>query len=145
MLTGEPVPVFKSPTVSSSVTSGTINVGPSPIYILTITSPSSSTLTSLLQLLQSSISSKPQLQQTVDKVSYYFVPTILLIALITFLVWGILGWTESYPKDWLPEGYSPTVFALMFAVSVLVIACPCALGLSTPIAVMVNFNFLRLK
>lgn len=67
-----------------------------------------------------------------------FVPVVIVISLLTLLCWFIAGNANAFPADWLPEGHSPFLFALLFAIAVLVIACPCALGLATPTAVMVG-------
>ncbi|PQQ18889.1 hypothetical protein Pyn_18600 [Prunus yedoensis var. nudiflora] len=70
-------------------------------------------------------------------VASIFVPTVVAMALLTLLGWYIAGAFGAYPEKWLPENGNHFVFALMFSISVVVIACPCALGLATPTAVMV--------
>ncbi|KAA3460995.1 copper-transporting ATPase RAN1 [Gossypium australe] len=70
-------------------------------------------------------------------VASIFVPTVVTLSLITLLGWYVGGAAGAYPEQWLPENGNYFVFALMFSISVVVIACPCALGLATPTAVMV--------
>ncbi|GAU39102.1 hypothetical protein TSUD_320770 [Trifolium subterraneum] len=81
--------------------------------------------------------SKAPIQKFADYVASIFVPTVISLALLTFLSWYIAGSIGAYPEEWLPENGTHFVFALMFSISVVVIACPCALGLATPTAVMV--------
>jgi P-type Cu+ transporter len=78
------------------------------------------------------------LQGFADRVSAVFVPIILATAALTTLCWYCAGCFESFPKDWIPEGHSLFLFALLFGIAVLCVACPCALGLATPTAVMVG-------
>jgi Cu+-exporting ATPase len=66
-----------------------------------------------------------------------FVPAVLVIALVTLIVWLAVAYTVM-PEDWLPDGTGPFMFSLLFFISTIVIACPCALGLATPTAVMVG-------
>ncbi|KAJ1393106.1 P-type ATPase [Sesbania bispinosa] len=81
--------------------------------------------------------SKAPIQKFADYVASIFVPTVVSLALLTLLGWYIAGSIGAYPEEWLPEHGNHFVFALMFSISVVVIACPCALGLATPTAVMV--------
>lgn len=67
-----------------------------------------------------------------------FVPLCILAALVTWAAWFGAGLAGSYPADWVPAGSSPFLFALLFGIAVVVIACPCALGLATPTALMVG-------
>ncbi len=78
------------------------------------------------------------IQEFADKVSSIFVPVVIVISFSTFIVWFFLAaFTDVIPESWM-KGQSPTTFAVMFALPTLVIACPCALGLATPTAVMVG-------
>jgi Cu+-exporting ATPase len=81
--------------------------------------------------------SKAPIQKFADYVASIFVPTIVALSLLTLLCWYTAGALGAYPDEWLPKNGNHFVFALMFSISVVVIACPCALGLATPTAVMV--------
>ncbi len=122
IFTGESIPVDKS--VDDTVTSATINQG----GMLTIEATrvgSETALARLVQLVQQTQQSKAPIQRTADAVASVFVPIVLCIAAITFLVWLFF----------VGEGFTPAMLRL---VAVLVIACPCALGLATPTAIMVS-------
>ena len=79
--------------------------------------------------------SKAPIQAVADKLASRFTPAVAFVAALAFVIWLILGATGGYPEEWLPPGHTPFLFALMFGISVLVVACPCALGLATPTAV----------
>ncbi|KAG5562405.1 hypothetical protein RHGRI_005216 [Rhododendron griersonianum] len=81
--------------------------------------------------------SKAPIQKFADFVASIFVPTVVAMSLVTLLGWYFGGVMGAYPEDWLPNTGNYFVFALMFSISVVVIACPCALGLATPTAIMV--------
>ena len=81
---------------------------------------------------------KAPVQAFADRVSGLFAPFVLFASLLTFVSWQVAAWTGFVPTAWLPAGQSPTVFSMLFGISVVVIACPCALGLATPTAVMVG-------
>ena len=119
MLTGEPMPVHKRP--GDSVTGGSLN-GEGAIVIRVRAVGAMSVLNRIIALVQDAQATKAPVQRLVDKVAAVFVPVVLLIALITLVVWLWLG--------------APPEEALIHAVAVLVIACPCALGLATPAAIM---------
>lgn len=121
MLTGESFPVTK--TLNSTVTGGTIN-GEGLLIVKTTAIQADSMLSKIIAMVESAQAKKAPIQRIVDRISAIFVPVILLIALITLLVWGFIS------HDWQQ--------ALLHAVAVLVIACPCALGLATPTAIMVG-------
>ncbi|GAA5811168.1 hypothetical protein MFLAVUS_004598 [Mucor flavus] len=136
MITGESVPVNKSE--GDSVITATINLS-APIYIRAIRVGSDTTLSRIIQLVQDAQASpKAPIEQVADNISAVFVPVVILLALITFIIWLVLGIKDMYPHDWIPMGQTKTVFAIMTAVTVLVIACPCGLGLASPTAVMVG-------
>ena len=122
MITGESIPVEKN--TGSEVIGGTINKHGSFQFKATKIGENT-TLSSIIKLIEDAQGSKAPIQRFADTVSLYFVPVIILIAAITFLVWYFL----------LNQTIS---FAVLLAVSVLVIACPCALGLATPTAIMVG-------
>ncbi len=123
MLTGEPLPVMRS--AGERVATGTVNTTGS--FTVQVTRTGKDTLLSqIVRLVQTAQSSKAPIQQLADRIAAIFVPTVLAIATITALIW----WT------WGPE---PALnHALLRFVSVLIIACPCALGLATPTAIVVG-------
>jgi Cu+-exporting ATPase len=119
MLTGEPLPVAK--VVGASLTGGAIN-GEGLVRMQVTAVGSETVLSRIIRLVEDAQAAKAPIQRLVDRVAEIFVPAVLVIALLTSLVWL-----------WLGAGYE---HALIHAVSVLVIACPCALGLATPAAIM---------
>lgn len=121
MITGESLPIEKE--VSSLVIGGTNNLQGTFIYTVTRT-VEDSTLAKIIELVEEASSSKAPMTRTIDKVVKYFVPTVIVIALITFVGWLIMGEDLN--------------FAITSAIAVLVISCPCALGLATPVAIMVS-------
>lgn len=123
MITGEPIPIDKN--VDDKVSSGTINGTKS--FVMKAEKVGSETLLSkIIQMVNSASRSKAPIQKLADKISKYFVPIVLIISIITFIVWAIFGPEPAY------------VFAFVNAIAVLIIACPCALGLATPMSVMVG-------
>lgn len=125
MLSGEPIPVEKAP--GDKVLAGTINQ--KGAFAMKATGVGNATvLSQIVQMVQAAQGSKAPVQRIVDKISGIFVPVVVTISLITFACWMIAG-GESYFS-----------YALLSAVSVLVIACPCALGLATPTALMVGMG-----
>ena len=123
MITGEPVPVEK--TAGSTVVGGTVNQ--QGALTLRATAVGAQTmLAQIIRLVEQAQGSKLPIQAVVDRVTLWFVPAVMLAALLTFLVW-------------LMFGPSPALtFALVNAVAVLIIACPCAMGLATPTSIMVG-------
>ena len=119
MLTGEPLPVSKD--VGSKLTGGSIN-GEGRVVMQVRAVGSETVLASIIRLVEDAQAGKAPIQRLVDQVSAVFVPVVLLIALITVVAW----WLTGHPFE----------LALIHAVAVLVIACPCALGLATPTAIM---------
>lgn len=121
MITGEPVPVEKTP--GDAVTGGTLNRNGT--LVITAERVGSETMLSrIVEMVAKAQRSRAPIQGLADRVSYYFVPTVVLVAILAFVVWGVFG----------PE--PSMVFAIVSAVSVLIIACPCALGLATPMSIM---------
>lgn len=119
MLTGEPLPVEKAP--GNRVIGGTLN-GMGSLVIKAQRVGAETLLAQIVQMVAQAQRSRAPVQRLADKVSGYFVPAVLLVAAATFVVWGLLGsWSH----------------ALVNAVAVLIIACPCALGLATPMSIMV--------
>ena len=122
MITGEPIPVVKS--VGDIVIGATINQTGSFRYTATKVG-ADTMLAQIIRLVREAQGSKAPIQRLADKVSSYFVPVVIAIAIWTFAAWWVFG-----PP---PAG----VFALVAAVAVLIIACPCALGLATPLSITV--------
>lgn len=123
MITGEPIPVNKSQ--EDKVSSGTINGNQT--FLMKAEKVGSDTLLSqIIHMVNDASRSRAPIQNLADKVSGYFVPVVVLISIITFIVWSIWGPEPAY------------VYALVNAIAVLIIACPCALGLATPMSVMVG-------
>ncbi|APU70184.1 MULTISPECIES: heavy metal translocating P-type ATPase [Christiangramia] len=123
MITGEPIPVNK--TVSDKVSSGTINGNQS--FLMKAEKVGSDTLLSqIIKMVNDASRSRAPIQKLADIVSGYFVPIVVIISIITFGVWSIWGPEPAY------------VYALVNAIAVLIIACPCALGLATPMSIMVG-------
>lgn len=125
MISGEPLPVGKK--AGDKVLAGTINQRGA--FILEAEQVGAGTvLARIVQMVQQAQGSKAPVQRIVDRVSAVFVPTVIGISILTFIVWMVAG------------GGSSLTYALLSAVSVLVIACPCALGLATPTALMVGIG-----
>lgn len=123
MITGEPIPVNKSQ--EDKVNSGTINGNQT--FLMKAEKVGSDTLLSqIIHMVNDASRSRAPIQNLADKVSGYFVPVVVLISIITFIVWSIWGPEPVY------------VYAFVNAIAVLIIACPCALGLATPMSVMVG-------
>ncbi|XVE48458.1 hypothetical protein DITRI_Ditri01bG0003800 [Diplodiscus trichospermus] len=134
MVTGESAPVLKE--VDSPVIGGTINLH-GALHIKATKVGSEAVLSQIISLVETAQMSKAPIQKFADFVASIFVPTVVTLALFTLLGWYVGGVVGAYPDQWLPENGNHFVFALMFSISVVVIACPCALGLATPTAVMV--------
>ncbi|XP_073142059.1 copper-transporting ATPase HMA4-like [Henckelia pumila] len=134
MITGEAVPVAKKP--GDKVIGGTVNEN--GCVIIKVTHVGSDTaLSQIVQLVEAAQLAKAPVQKLADQISKFFVPTVVLAAFVTWLGWFIPGEVGIYPRIWIPTAMDAFEFALQFGISVLVVACPCALGLATPTAVMV--------
>ena len=123
MITGEPIPVDK--TVDDKVSSGTIN-GTKSFVMIAEKVGSETLLSQIIHMVNNASRSKAPIQKLADKIAKYFVPIVLFVSLLTFIVWAVFGPEPAY------------VFAFVNAIAVLIIACPCALGLATPMSVMVG-------
>jgi Cu+-exporting ATPase len=123
MITGEPMPVGKGP--GDKVIGVTLNQTGS-ILMRAEKIGSETLLAQIIQMVAEAQRTRAPIQKLADTVSGYFVPAVIAIALITFVIWSIIG-----PAP-------PMAYALVNAVSVLIIACPCALGLATPMSIMVG-------
>ena len=125
MITGEPIPVDKK--IDDKVTSGTINTTRS--FVMEAEKVGSETLLSqIIKMVNDASRSKAPIQKLADRISKYFVPIVVAISVITFITWAMFGPDPKY------------AYALVNAIAVLIIACPCALGLATPMSVMVGIG-----
>jgi Cu2+-exporting ATPase len=123
MITGEPIPVDKNE--NDKVSSGTINGTKS--FIMKAEKVGSETLLSqIIKMVNDASRSKAPIQKLADRISKYFVPIVIIVSVATFIIWALYGPEPAY------------VFAFVNAIAVLIIACPCALGLATPMSVMVG-------
>jgi len=144
MLTGEPMPVLKLP--GDAVTAGTLNQS-GVIALKATRTASQTTLAQIVALVEQAQIRKAPIQQLADTVAGYFTYGVLAIALLTFLFWYFAG-TKIWPHVLLPmthtgshmmvQATSGFILSLKLAIAVLVIACPCALGLATPTAILVG-------
>jgi Cu2+-exporting ATPase len=123
MITGEPIPVDKKE--DDKVSAGTIN-GTKSFLMIAEKVGSETLLSQIVQMVSDASRSRAPIQNLVDKVAKYFVPIVVLISVITFFIWWQFG---PEPK---------LVYGFVNAIAVLIIACPCALGLATPMSVMVG-------
>ncbi|MFK7823957.1 MAG: copper-translocating P-type ATPase [Oligoflexales bacterium] len=122
MLTGEPVPVAKS--TGDQVVGATIN-GKGTLVVEAEKVGADTLLSRIVQMVAEAGRSKAPIQKTADVVASYFVPLVILTSILTFIIWSIFAPEPRF------------VYALVNAVAVLIIACPCALGLATPMSIMV--------
>ena len=122
MLTGEPIPISKS--VGDKVVGATIN-GKGSIIVEAKKVGSETLLSRIIQMVAEAGRSKAPIQKTADLVASYFVPLVIVVAILTFFLWALMGPDPRFS------------YALVNAVAVLIIACPCALGLATPMSIMV--------
>ncbi len=125
MLTGESIPIEKK--TGDKVYSGTMNQKGS-FTMCTRQTGENTVLAHIIQLVQEAEGSKAPVQKLVDRIAAIFVPTVMLLSLLTFIVWMIFGGEGGFSHG------------LLSAISVLIIACPCALGLATPTAIMVGIG-----
>jgi P-type Cu+ transporter len=123
LMTGEPIPVEKSG--GAKVIGGTVN-GTGTFVMRAERVGSETLLSQIVRMVSEAQRSRAPVQKLADRVSGYFVPAVILVAILTFIVWAAYG---SEPR---------MAHALLNAVAVLIIACPCALGLATPMAIMVG-------
>ncbi len=137
-LTGESIPVFKKK--GDTLYSGTINNDALIRYEVT-KSYKDSTLNSIVTLLEDSLSSKPQIEHKANELSKGFTITILTLSFLTFMVWYFFGIDLGFDY----EGANHFEKSFIVAISVIVIACPCALALATPIASLIGISELAKK
>jgi len=122
MISGESIPITKK--INDSVTGGTIN-STGVLKIKAVKVGKDTTLAQIIEVVRDATSSKVPIQKLVNKVSSYFVPVVILVAIVSGLLWFFVGQVIA-------------TYALLVFVSVLIIACPCALGIATPAALMVS-------
>ncbi|XP_010533660.1 PREDICTED: probable copper-transporting ATPase HMA5 [Tarenaya hassleriana] len=135
MITGEARPVAKRK--GDAVIGGTVNEN-GVLHVKVTKVGSESALAQIVRLVESAQLAKAPVQKFADRISKYFVPLVILLSMSTWLVWFLAGKLHWYPKSWIPSSMDSFELALQFGISVMVIACPCALGLATPTAVMVG-------
>ncbi|KFF05079.1 heavy metal translocating P-type ATPase [Flavobacterium reichenbachii] len=123
MITGEPIPADKK--TGDSVISGTIN-GTKSFVMIAEKVGSETMLSQIIQMVNDAGRSRAPIQKLADRAAKYFVPTVVFISIATFFIWAKFGPEPSY------------IYGLINAIAVLIIACPCALGLATPMSVMVG-------
>src|SRR5690348_11537810 len=123
MMSGEPIPVEKEP--GAKVTGGTVN-GTGAFTFRAERVGADTMLAQIVRMVSEAQRTRAPIQKLADRVSGWFVPAVILIAVVTFAIWAIFG-----PEPKLAH-------ALVNAVAVLIIACPCALGLATPMSIMVG-------
>jgi Cu+-exporting ATPase len=123
MISGEPMPVAKK--AGDSVTGGTVNKTGAFLFIASRVGENT-TLAQIIKLVQDAQASKAPIQRMADYIAGYFVPVVIFIAVMTYIIWLIFG---PFPQ---------LTYALMAFITVLIIACPCALGLATPTSIMVG-------
>lgn len=123
MITGEPVPVTKQ--MNDKVSAGTIN-GQQTFVMKAEKVGSDTLLSQIIEMVNKASRSRAPIQKLADTISAWFVPAVVIISVITFIVWAIIGPEPAY------------AYALVNSIAVLIIACPCALGLATPMSVMVG-------
>jgi len=133
MVTGEAMPVLKGP--GDAVIGGTVNVGNGALVVRATAVGSTTMLASIIKLVEDAQTNKAPIQAYADAISAKFVPGVLVVALAATVFWGALAASGAIPRAWYRDD-GVGLFALLFGICVLVIACPCALGLATPTAVM---------
>ncbi|KAL9231033.1 hypothetical protein vseg_006304 [Gypsophila vaccaria] len=135
MITGESRPVPKRK--GDVVIGGTLNQN-GVLHVKATRVGSESALSQIVRLVESAQMAKAPVQKLADRISKFFVPLVIFLSVFTWFAWFLAGKYKSYPKSWIPSSMDSFELALQFGISVMVIACPCALGLATPTAVMVG-------
>ncbi|KAL7280550.1 hypothetical protein ACG7TL_005482 [Trametes sanguinea] len=137
-VTGEPIPVLKQP--GDSVIGGTVN-GLGTFDMVVTRAGKDTALAQIVKLVEEAQTSKAPIQAFADRVAGYFVPAVISLSLLTFAAWLIISHVVSeaaLPALFHMHGASKLAVCLQLCISVVVVACPCALGLSTPTAIMVG-------
>lgn len=134
LVTGESVP--RVVCSGDAVTGGSLNLTHTTTVEATRVGEDT-TLSHILRIVQDAQSAKPAIQRVADAIAGVFVPCVVGFAMAVLVVWTVLGVMDAYPESWR-SGESPFVFAFSYFVATVVVACPCALGLAAPTAVMVG-------
>ncbi|KAJ6166911.1 p-type copper atpase [Penicillium chermesinum] len=129
MLTGESRPVEKYP--ESVVIAGSIN-GPGVMTVRLNRLPSDNTINAIAAMVDEAKLSKPKLQDLADRVASYFVPVVVALTIITFVIWVAVGMTLRGH-----DGSEATIQAITYAITVLIVSCPCAIGLAVPMVIVI--------
>ncbi|KDN44718.1 putative CCC2-P-type ATPase [Tilletiaria anomala UBC 951] len=138
MVTGESMPVSKAP--GSMAIGGTVN-GVGTLDVKVLRAGKETSLAQIVKLVEEAQTSKAPIQAFADRVAGVFVPTVIALGLLTFVVWMVIAHVLAprlLPAPFQEHGSSKLMVCLKLCISVIVVACPCALGLSTPTAVMVG-------
>jgi Cu+-exporting ATPase len=137
-ITGEPIPALKQP--GDAVIGGTVN-GLGTFDMIVTRAGKDTALSQIVRLVEEAQTSKAPIQAFADRVAGYFVPAVISLAVLTFVGWMIIANVlseEALPAMFHRHGASSLAVCLQICISVIVVACPCALGLSTPTAIMVG-------
>ncbi|KAF3044721.1 hypothetical protein E8E12_009749 [Didymella heteroderae] len=129
MLTGESTPVVKQ--VGSSVIAGSIN-GSGTLTIRLTHLPENNTITTIASMVDEAKLSKPRIQDIADKVASYFVPVVVGLTIVTFVIWTAIGLTVRQES-----GSEAAIEAITYAITVLIVSCPCAIGLAVPMVIVI--------
>ncbi|XP_060207085.1 probable copper-transporting ATPase HMA5 isoform X2 [Lycium barbarum] len=135
MITGESCSATKK--TGDVVIGGTLNEN-GVLHIKATRVGSETALSQIVRLVESAQMAKAPVQRFADHISKYFVPLVIALSFCTWVSWFLAGIFNSYPRSWIPSSMGSFELALQFGISVMVVACPCALGLATPTAVMVG-------
>jgi heavy metal translocating P-type ATPase len=129
MVTGESMPVVKAP--KSTVIAGSIN-GSGTLTVRLTRLPDDNTISTIARMVDEAKLSKPKIQDLADRVASYFVPIVVALTIATFVIWIAIG--KAVRKQ---SGTDATVQALTYAITVLIVSCPCAIGLAVPMVVVI--------
>jgi len=136
MITGESVAVHR--TKGDFCFGSTVNQT-GLLYVKVTSVGSESALAQIVRLVESAQMNKAPVQKYADKIASVFTPIVLSLAALTFGFWATMAWAHKIPRSWFADEYGdPILFSMLFGISVIVISCPCALGLATPTAIMVG-------
>ena len=129
MLTGESIPIVKQ--VGSSVIGGSIN-GSGTLTIRLTRLPGDNTITTIASMVDEAKLSKPRIQDIADKVASYFVPVVVGLTIVTFVIWVAIGLAVRQQS-----GSEAVIEAVTYAITVLIVSCPCAIGLAVPMVIVI--------